>query len=90
MPCRQYLVLGRVQGVFFRAFASEAAKRLGIAGYARNLPDGRVEIVAAGRNDALAAFRAELETGPPAARVESIEEFETEPAETFTSFTIRG
>ncbi len=90
MPCRKYLVQGLVQEVFFRAFAVEAAKRLGIAGCVRNLSDGRVEVVAAGPDVSLAAFRAELEVGPPAASVESIEEFEIEPTETFTSFIIRG
>ena len=90
MPCRKYLVRGRVQAVFFRAFTVEAANRRGIVGCVRNLSDGRVEVVAAGPDDSLAAFRAELEAGPSAARVESIEEFEIEPTETFTAFTIRG
>ena len=90
MPCRKYLVHGLVQEVFFRAFTVEAAERSGVTGRVRNLSDGRVEVVAAGRDDSLAAFRAELEVGPPAAGVESIEEFEIQPTENFTSFTIRG
>jgi acylphosphatase len=50
---RRFLVSGRVQGVFFRADAKRRADELGLAGYARNLPDGRVELVAEGEADAV-------------------------------------
>ena len=70
---RRYLVSGRVQGVGFRWFASRAARDLGVAGFVRNLPDGRVEVVAAGDEADLAALQARLASGPPGALVERID-----------------
>lgn len=66
------LVGGRVQGVFFRAATAEQARRLGLSGWAKNLPDGRVEVVAAGPANAVAELAQWLWTGPPAARVASV------------------
>lgn len=72
METRRYLVRGRVQGVFFRAGARAEALRLGLCGHARNLPDGRVEVVAAGEAAALAELEAWLRRGPPRARVDDL------------------
>jgi len=66
------LVSGRVQGVFFRASTQEEGQRLGLAGWARNLPDGRVEVVAQGPQPALDALVAYLHRGPAAARVDDV------------------
>ena len=66
------LVAGRVQGVFFRASTRDRAAELGLRGWARNLPDERVEVVAAGDAQALAALAEWLWQGPPAARVTSV------------------
>ncbi len=63
-----------VQGVGFRFFAQRVADRLGVAGYVRNLHDGRVEVYAVGSSDQLAALRAELERGPRAASIEAVAE----------------
>ena len=71
--CLRCRVTGRVQGVFFRASTREQARRLGLSGHARNLPDGAVEILACGSSAALEALREGLWLGPPAARVESVE-----------------
>ena len=71
---RLYLVSGRVQGVGFRYFVEEEARALRLRGYVRNLYDGRVEVYAVGDDGRLAKLRRELEAGPPAARVERIEE----------------
>ncbi len=76
----RYLVSGRVQGVFFRGATSAEARRLGLSGWARNLADGRVEVVAAGADAALSELAAWLWQGPPAARVEGVQVEEwTEP-----------
>lgn len=47
---------GRVQGVFFRMYTRETAPKLGVSGFVKNLPDGRVEVVAEGKKDALNVF----------------------------------
>ncbi len=67
--CIQCWVSGLVQGVFFRASARTEAQRLGLRGYARNLPDGRVEVVACGAPESVEAMRQWLRRGPPQARV---------------------
>ena len=66
------MVEGRVQGVGYRWFVRESARRLGIAGWARNRDDGSVEIEAEGGAQALEAFVAELRTGNPLARVDRL------------------
>lgn len=73
MSALWFLVSGRVQGVFFRASTRERALELGLRGHAVNLPDGRVEVVAAGNAEALEALAAWLEIGPRMAKVERVE-----------------
>jgi acylphosphatase len=73
MPCVRFRVSGRVQGVFFRASARAEAERLGVQGYAKNLADGRVEVLACGEEAAIRALEAWLWRGPPAARVAAVE-----------------
>src|SRR5690606_30528739 len=68
----RYLVSGKVQGVYYRGSTVVEAKRLGIAGWARNLPDGRVEVVARGNPESLAALADWLWKGPPQAAVEGV------------------
>ncbi len=72
MRVQRYLIEGRVQGVGFRYFTRRSARRLGLAGYVRNLPDGSVEAVARGTDEALAAFEQALRQGPPGSRVASV------------------
>ena len=72
MICKKCLVGGRVQGVFYRASARGQALALGVAGYAKNLPDGSVEVLAGGTARALDALERWLRRGPPAARVETV------------------
>lgn len=62
-------VSGRVQGVYYRASAAEQAAQLGLKGFARNLPDGRVEVLACGSKEAVEKLVAWLWIGPSAARV---------------------
>jgi acylphosphatase len=71
--CRRYRVTGKVQGVFYRASTRHEAERLGVTGYARNLPDGRVEVLACGHAAAVGALEAWLWRGPRAARVTSVD-----------------
>lgn len=73
MATVRFLVAGRVQGVHFRASTREQALRLRLAGHARNLRDGRVEVVASGDAQAIEALARWLERGPPAARVDAVE-----------------
>jgi acylphosphatase len=69
----RYLVSGSVQGVGFRWFVARHARSLGLAGYARNLPDGRVEVVVSGPEQALPALEQLLHAGPVNAQVDSVE-----------------
>ncbi|MGD2136998.1 MAG: acylphosphatase [Gammaproteobacteria bacterium] len=73
MACIRCHIAGRVQGVFFRASTRERARALGITGYARNLPDGRVEVLACGKPRAVQSLRDWLAVGPPAAVVSDVE-----------------
>src|SRR3546814_17650141 len=73
MAAARFLVSGKVQGVFFRASTREQAQRLGLRGHARNLPDGRVAVLAAGDADALDALATWLQHGPQQAPVEAVE-----------------
>jgi acylphosphatase len=65
-------VSGRVQGVFYRASTRQRAQELGCRGYARNLPDGRVEVLAVGEPAAVHALIEWLRQGPPAAHVTDV------------------
>jgi acylphosphatase len=85
--CFRYLVSGKVQGVFYRASTREKARQLNLTGYARNLPDGRVEVVACGEPKALDELRDWLVQGPPASRVSGVSG-ETAPVQEFAGFTI--
>lgn len=69
----QVIVHGYVQGVYFRAFTSRAAKALGLKGYARNLPGGQVEVHAEGDRAQLEKLIKQLEVGPPESVVEKVE-----------------
>jgi acylphosphatase len=82
-------VRGRVQGVFFRGATQEQARRLGVAGWVRNRADGSVEAVLEGAPEPVAALLAFLAQGPPAARVEALEEGSETPLEGLQGFEIR-
>jgi len=72
-------VAGRVQGVYFRAHTARKAAALGVRGYARNLDDGRVEVLAGGEHAAIEQLLAELRRGPPQAVVITHEVTELAP-----------
>ena len=67
------LIHGRVQGVFFRNWAMDRARALGVRGWVRNRRDVSVELVAWGEDEAVESLTAACRTGPPAAKVERIE-----------------
>jgi len=71
--CIRCVISGRVQGVWFRAATRDQARALGIDGHARNLDDGRVEVLARGPAGALQQLRDWLHQGPPRAQVASVD-----------------
>lgn len=82
---RHLMILGRVQGVFYRNWAIAAAVRLGLAGWVRNRTHGSVEVFVEGPEDAVLQFISLAQDGPPAARVARIEVAEA-TTEGFSSF----
>ena len=82
------IIQGRVQLVMYRDFAVRTGRRLDIAGTARNLPDGTVEIIAQGKPEELTTYVEKLRRGPWLANVESIDVVWREPAEAIKDFSI--
>jgi len=78
-----------VQGVGFRFFADAVARREGLHGWVRNLPDGRLEALAEGDADAVDRFEHAIGRGPSGARVERVEVDHTAPSGRDTGFNIR-
>jgi len=86
----QVIVYGRVQGVFFRDFASRRASQLGLTGYVRNLPSGQaVAVQAEGERKRLEELVSYLKIGPPAAKVERIETNWSAYSDSYSRFSIR-
>lgn len=83
------IVCGRVQGVFFRAAAASQARALGIKGFARNRPDGTVEVTAEGTRPNLELLLAWAHLGPPHARVDAVSAKWSEFRGEFTDFSVR-
>jgi acylphosphatase len=73
MPCLHLLISGRVQGVWFRESMRQEAIKLGVTGWVRNVPDGRVEAVICGEQIILERLLKWTENGPPMAKVASVE-----------------
>ena len=82
-------ISGRVQGVFFRAYTKEEAERLGLKGWVRNLPDGRVEAVFEGDEEAVEAMIKWCYSGSPQAKVAGVEVLEEPYKGEFKDFRIR-
>jgi len=83
------LVSGRVQGVYFRLFTQNKAKHFSIKGSVKNLPDGRVEIIAEAENMAIEKFIKWCNKGPITARVDHVEVTELQHDEALTTFEIK-
>jgi acylphosphatase len=86
---RRAVVSGRVQGVGFRFFAARAAQKAGVVGWVRNLPDGRVETIVEGSDDAVERYLGELRKGPLGSRVTDVAVEDRQPGN-FESFEITG
>ena len=86
---KRFIVSGRVQGVGFRYFVQRKAQALGLAGWVRNLPDGRVEAFIEGSPSHLEQVETLLREGPSLSRVETVESSEAAPS-LATDFVIRG
>ena len=84
---RRVVIHGRVQGVFFRDTLRRTAQSRGVAGWARNNPDGTVEAVFEGEPEAVESMRRLAGEGPSGAEVERVEEFD-EPPEGLQGFRI--
>lgn len=82
-------IAGRVQGVFYRAFTMEVANSLGLAGWARNLSDGRVEVIFEGSKDKIEIAIEKCYKGPPKSRVTNIDVRWEDRLDDFRSFSIR-
>lgn len=88
MKSVRVLISGRVQGVCFRAYTRERALQLGVDGFVRNLPDGRVEMVAEGTEEDVDALVEWASRGPSYARVTEIDVQEEEYTGRFTGFSV--
>lgn len=87
---RGYRVRGHVQGVGFRWWTRATAVELGLGGHVRNLPDGSVEIHAAGDEKDLDTLEESLWRGPSAARVDDVERLEPDPDTPRDAFHIQA
>ena len=84
--CIHCYVSGFVQGVWYRAYTRNKALELGVTGYARNLADGRVEVLACGEEQAVITLRDWLWEGPPRAQVRAVH-WELVSLRDYTHFT---
>jgi acylphosphatase len=85
---RRYVIRGRVQGVGFRFFVEKHAQRIGLRGYAKNLSDGTVEVVAAGSREGISELEGLLHQGPRLALVAGVDVQDAPMAE-YSEFRVR-
>jgi len=88
MNAARFLVTGKVQGVWFRASTRDQAVALGLRGYAKNLDDGRVEVLAVGAAEAIDALGHWLWQGPPLAKVADVGRETVMPAPEANGFDV--
>ena len=89
MKKNRVVIEGKVQGVFFRANMQRVARSLDLAGWVRNLPDGRVEAVVEGAENNMAAMLDWCRQGPPYAVVRQVEVTEEPYSGDYRDFSIR-
>lgn len=81
-------IAGRIQGVWFRGWAREEARRLGLTGWVRNEADGSVTALFVGRAEAVATMLALCGDGPPLARVDRVDAMPVTPAPVLSEFRV--
>ena len=90
MPVRTHVIFhGRVQGVWFRASTRDIATKERVRGWVRNLPDGSVEAIFEGSEEAVAKVLTECRNMPPPAKVDSVDVERSESSDEFSGFVIR-
>ena len=89
MKTLRILISGRVQGVGFRWFLKRKAKEWEIRGYAENLPDGSVEVIAQGNDELINKFLVECRRGPLLARVDNVIFTSYKKGRVFDNFQIK-
>jgi acylphosphatase len=89
MIAKRCLVSGKVQGVFYRASTAERARALGLTGYAKNLADGRVEVLACGEQAAVQELMDWLWQGPAAAKVQAVDVADADATQAPRDFSTR-
>jgi acylphosphatase len=89
LVARRYVISGRVQGVGFRFFVEAAAMREGVSGWAKNLPDGRVEVAAEGDAEAMNRFDGHVRRGPPRAHVDAVVVDDVPPTGQMSGFSVK-
>lgn len=85
----EIVVSGRVQGVWFRASTRDEARRLGLTGWVRNLPDGRVQAIFEGGEDRLRLMLDWCRVGPAGARVDQVDARWGAATDSFEEFSVR-
>ncbi len=85
---RRFVISGRVQGVGFRYFTQDAARREGATGWVRNLPDGSVEAFVEGEAEAVTRVERALRSGPRGARIDTVTVHVEDPGEGYRDFSI--
>lgn len=88
LVARRFFISGRVQGVGFRYFIHDVAMRESVSGYVRNLPDGRVEALVEGDEEAVTRVERRIRSGPGGARVEHVDVNAEAPSGAYTSFEV--
>jgi len=86
---RRYLIGGHVQNVGFRYFTEDVARREGVRGWVRNLPDGRVEAAAEGDAESVDRFEQSIRHGPRGARVDTFDVFDDVPGDYGSGFSVK-
>ena len=85
---RRFVVNGRVQGVGFRYFTQDAARREGVTGWVRNRPDGAVEALVEGDDEAVVRIERAIRSGPRGARIDTVYVDTEDPSGAYRDFSI--